>query len=133
MIQQFFSRQFLAFVLTGGIAAIVNFGSRILFSRWMDFSPAVILAYIVGMITAYVLAKLFVFKEGRQPAHHSAAFFILVNLVAVVQTWVVSLGLANYLLPALGVTEFVQEIAHAVGVAVPVFSSYIGHKRWSFR
>ena len=133
MIQQFFSRQFLAFVLTGGIAAIVNFCSRIVFSRWLDFSSAVIFAYIAGMITAYVLARLFVFKEGRQPAHHSAAFFVLVTLVAVLQTWVVSLGLANYLLPALGVTAFVQEIAHAVGVAVPVFSSYIGHKRWSFR
>ncbi|MGZ8096491.1 MAG: hypothetical protein ACXWUD_09650 [Methylosarcina sp.] len=28
---------------------------------------------------------------------------------------------------------FTKEIAHAIGVAVPVFTSYIGHKRWSFR
>lgn len=133
MIRQFLSRQFLAFLLTGGIAAVVNFCSRILFSRWMSFSSAVILAYVVGMVTAYVLAKLFVFKESRQSAHRSAAFFVLVNLIAVLQTWAVSLVLANYLLPAMGVTKYVQEIAHAVGVAVPVFSSYIGHKRWSFR
>ncbi|TGT79823.1 GtrA family protein, partial [Mesorhizobium sp. M8A.F.Ca.ET.161.01.1.1] len=26
-----------------------------------------------------------------------------------------------------------MEIAHAVGVAVPVFSSYVGHKYLSFR
>lgn len=133
MIRQFLSRQFLAFLFTGGIAAVVNFGSRILFSHWMSFSSAVILAYVFGMITAYVLAKLFVFKESQQSAHRSAAFFVLVNLIAVVQTWAVSLVLANYLLPAMGITKFVQEIAHAVGVAVPVFSSYIGHKRWSFR
>ena len=133
MIRQFLSRQFLAFLLTGGIAAVVNFCSRILFSRWMSFSSAVILAYVVGMVTAYVLAKLFVFKESRQSAHRSAAFFVLVNLIAVLQTWAVSLVLANYLLPVMGVTQYVQEIAHAVGVAVPVFSSYIGHKRWSFR
>ena len=25
------------------------------------------------------------------------------------------------------------EIAHAVGIVVPVFTRYIGHKRWSFR
>ncbi len=133
MIRQFLSRQFLTFLLTGGIAAVVNFCSRILFSRWMSFSSAVILAYVVGMVTAYVLAKLFVFKESRQSAHRSAAFFVLVNLIAVLQTWAVSLVLANYLLPAMGVTRYVQEIAHAVGVAVPVFSRYIGHKRWSFR
>lgn len=60
-------------------------------------------------------------------------FFVLVNLVAILQTWAISMGLAYYLLPSMGVTLFVPEIAHAVGVAVPVFSSYLGHKRWSFR
>lgn len=127
------SRQFLAFLLTGGAAAVVNFVSRILYSTWLDFSSSVILAYITGMITAFVLAKLFVFKESQQPVHHSAMFFILINFVAVLQTWAVSMGLAYYFLPWLNVTSYVQEISHAVGVAVPVFTSYIGHKRWSFR
>jgi putative flippase GtrA len=31
------------------------------------------------------------------------------------------------------VTTFVHEIAHAAGIAAPVFTSYIGHKRWSFQ
>lgn len=133
VIQQFMSRQFLVFLITGGTAAVVNFGSRIVYSLWLDFSLAVILAYITGMITAFVLAKLFVFKESQQSGHSSAIFFVLVNLVAVLQTWAISMGLAYYLLPSLGITLFVWEIAHAVGVAVPVFTSYIGHKRWSFR
>ena len=133
MIRQFISRQFLVFLLTGGTAAVINFGSRIVYSKWMNFSSAVILAYITGMITAFVLAKLFVFKESQQPVHHSAAFFILVNLVAALQTWAISMGLAYYLLPWMGVTLFVREISHAVGVIFPVFTSYIGHKRWSFR
>ncbi len=133
MIRQFLSRQFLVFLLTGGTAAAINFGSRIIYNQWMGFSSAVILAYITGMVTAFVLAKLFVFKNSQQSVHRSAVFFILVNLVAVLQTWAISMGLAYYLLPSLGVTLFVREIAHAVGVAVPVFTSYIGHKRWSFR
>jgi len=133
MIREFMSRQFVYFFLTGGIAALVNFGSRILYSSWMDFSTAVILAYITGMITAFVLAKVFVFKDSGQSVHRSAFFFTLVNLVAVVQTWAISMGLAYYLLPSLGITLFVHEIAHAAGVAFPVFTSFIGHKRWSFR
>ncbi|MOA68460.1 hypothetical protein D3C78_1960880 [compost metagenome] len=60
-------------------------------------------------------------------------FFVLVNLVAVLQTFLISMGLAYYILPKLGVTTLAPEIAHAVGVAVPVFTSYLGHKRWSFR
>ena len=121
------------FLLTGGTAAAVNFGSRILYSQHVDFSSAVIFAYITGMITAFVLAKLFVFKKSLQSVHRSILFFVLVNLVAIAQTWGISMGLAHYLLPYLGVTLYIQEIAHATGVAVPVFTSYIGHKRWSFR
>jgi putative flippase GtrA len=37
MIQQFMSRQFLMFFLTGGTAAAINFGSRILYSQWLGF------------------------------------------------------------------------------------------------
>jgi putative flippase GtrA len=133
VIQQFASRQFLVFLLTGGMAAALNFGSRIVYSHWLSFSSAVILAYVTGMITAFVLARLFVFKESRQSVQRSAVFFILVNLVAILQTWGISMGLAFFALPALGVTLYAQEISHAVGVVVPVFTSYIGHKRWSFR
>lgn len=133
MLKQFRSRQFLLFLLTGGFAAAVNFGSRIVYSQWLSFSTAVILAYVTGMVTAFVLARLFVFKQSTRAVHHSAFYFVLVNLVAVLQTWAISLGLAYYVLPALGITVFVEEIAHAVGVAVPVFTSYIGHKRWSFQ
>lgn len=104
-----------------------------MYNQWLDFSSAVILAYITGMVTAFVLAKLFVFKKSKQSIRRSAAFFVLVNLVAILQTWAVSMGLAYYLLPYMGVKFFVKEIAHAVGVAIPVFTSYIGHKRWSFR
>lgn len=133
MIRQFMSRQFVAFLVTGGIAAAVNFGSRILYDLWLDFSTAVIVAYITGMVTAFLLAKIFVFKDSTQSVQRSAAFFVLVNGIAILQTWAVSMGLAYYLLPAMGVTRFVPEIAHAVGVAVPVFTSYLGHKHWSFR
>ena len=129
----FASSQFLLFLLTGGVAAIVNFASRIFYSQWLDFSSAVVLAYLNGMVTAFVLAKLFVFRQSRQSVHRSATFFILVNLLAAAQTWLVSMSLAHYALPVLGLTRFVDEIAHAVGIAVPVFTSYLGHRHWSFR
>jgi putative flippase GtrA len=129
----FASRQFLVFLLTGGFAAAVNFGSRILYNRAMPFSPAVICAYITGMITAFVLAKLFVFRDSRQATHRAAGWFILVNVVAVAQTWAISMLLVKWVLPALGVTAFAREIAHGVGVVVPVFTSYLGHKHFSFR
>ena len=133
MIGAFRSRQFLVFLLTGGIAAAVNFGSRILYNQWMGFSAAIVLAYITGMITAFVLARIFVFQDSQRALHHSALYFVLVNGVAVLQTWAISLLLADWLLPALGVHQYVHELAHAAGVVVPVFTSYLGHKHLSFK
>lgn len=133
MIGAFRSRQFLVFLLTGGIAAAVNFGSRILYNQWMGFSAAIVLAYITGMVTAFVLARLFVFRNSQRALHQSALYFVLVNGVAVLQTWAISLLLADWLLPALGVHQYVHELAHAAGVVVPVFTSYLGHKHLSFK
>lgn len=133
MIRVFASRQFLLFVLTGGTAAAVNFLSRIAFNQWLDYSSAIILAYLVGMVTAFVLARLFVFTQSEQDLRRSVLLFTLVNVVGVAQTWAISMGLAYYVLPKAGVTQFVPDIAHAAGVIFPVFTSYLGHKRWSFR
>ena len=133
MIGSFASRQFVAFLITGSFAALVNFLSRVLYNQWVSFSSAVILAYVTGMVTAYILAKAFVFTASQQSMRHSAVWFVLVNLVAVMQTWLISMALAHYLLPAMGVKHFVLELAHAVGIAVPVFTSFLGHKYWSFR
>ena len=71
----FLSQQFLLFILAGGISAIGNFFSRIIFNLYLSFSFSIILAYIVGMIIAFVLARIFVFKKSRQSVTRSAAFF----------------------------------------------------------
>lgn len=133
MIQQFLSKQFILFLVTGGTAALVNFGSRIVYSQWASFSVAIVLAYLTGMLTAFVLARWLVFKLSEQSFSRSVMMFCAVNVIAVVQTWLISMGLALYALPYWGITRFAAEIAHAVGVVVPVFSSYLGHKHFSFR
>ncbi|PCE25223.1 hypothetical protein BWP39_11910 [Paraburkholderia acidicola] len=129
----FVSTNFLLFLLTGGFAAAVNWGSRIVYNVWMPFTAAIVVAYITGMITAFVLVKLFVFTKSTQSTGRSIFFFSLVNLVAVAQTWVVSVGLAYYVFPSIGFNWHTRDIAHLFGVVVPVFTSYVGHKRWSFK
>lgn len=133
MLDVFRSREFLLFIITGGLAALVNFGSRILLNDWLGFSFAVVVAYMIGMITAFYLAKYFVFNRKANSDWVSATRFGIVNAVAVAQTWVVSHVLAYYVLPNLSIISFRLEIAHGIGVAFPVFSSYLGHKYWSFK
>ncbi|MGA5482589.1 GtrA family protein [Pseudomonas siliginis] len=131
--KDFKSKQFLMFLLTGGAAAAVNFLSRILYSVWLGFTYAIILAYLTGMITAFLLAKKFVFKNSQQKIGTSIVMFTVVNGVAIIQTLAISTGLYYYILPNVGLTIFSAEISHGIGVVIPVFTSYLGHKYWSFK
>lgn len=127
------TRQFLRFLVAGGVAASANFLSRIGFSLLMPLEPAVVAAYLVGMAVAFVLMRSTVFPPSSAPMGRQVAFFALVNVLAVAQTLVVTVVLARWALPALGVREFVNEIAHFAGVCVPIVTSFFGHKHLSFR
>jgi putative flippase GtrA len=124
---------FVRFVLAGGFAAVVNVLSRLLYSEAIPYAPAVVLAYVTGMATAYVLNRTLVFGAGDRGVPGEMLAFTLVNIAAVAQTLVISLVLAYYVLPGLGVVRHAETIAHVVGVIVPVFTSFIGHKYWTFR
>jgi putative flippase GtrA len=94
VIQQFLSKQFILFLVTGGTAALVNFGSRIVYNQWVSFSVAIVLAYLTGMVTAFLLARWLVFKQSEQSFARSAMMFGAVNVIAVFQTWLITMGLA---------------------------------------
>lgn len=125
--------RFARFLLAGGIAAAANVLSRMAFSLVMPLAPAVVLAYCVGMLVAFLLMRAHVFEPSASRVTRQAAFFIAVNVAAVLQTLVVTLVLARWVLPAIGVRHAVDTIAHVIGVCVPILSSYIGHKHLSFR
>ena len=127
------TRQFLTFLLAGGLAAAANFGSRIALSHWMHYIPAIITAYLIGMVTAFVLNRRFVFKAASNSLGNQATWFVLVNLAAVAQTLVISLLLADVVLPKLDVHAHGETIAHGIGVLVPVVTSYLGHRHLTFK
>jgi putative flippase GtrA len=125
--------RFTKFLAVGGVAALANFGSRIAFSHWVAYVPAICFAYVLGMATAFVLNRLFVFKITANSLKSQVWWFTIVNLAAALQTLLISVGLADYAFPALGLISHRQTIAHAVGVLTPAITSYLGHKHLSFR
>lgn len=127
------TRQFVKFVIAGGIAAVVNFGSRIVLSLWMPYVPAIVVAYCIGMLTAFIINKLFVFQDSDGALHHQVSWFIAVNVAAVIQTVAISVLFADYLFPLANMDWHREAVAHAIGLAIPVFTSYVGHKYITFR
>ena len=128
-----FKTEFTQFLLVGGVAALVNFLARIAINLFVSFAVAVVLAYLVGMATAFVLSKFYVFERSGRHHLHELRDFTIVNLIAVVQVWGISVGLAEYVFPAIGYQFYAPEVAHLIGLGVPAVTSYFGHKHFSFR
>lgn len=125
--------RFVRFLAAGGIAAAANFGSRIALSEVLPYAVSIVLAYCIGMVTAFALNRLFVFSESSNPLSSQMKWFALVNLAAVAQTLLLSLLFARVIFPYVGMGFHPETIAHAIGVIVPVLTSYIGHRKLSFR
>jgi len=125
-------KRFALFLVAGGTAALVNILSRIAFNWLMPYEVAIVVAYLCGMTTAYLLNKRFVFASSGRGVASEYTRFALVNLAAVAQVWVVSVGLARLVFPAIGFAWHAETIAHVIGVTIPVFTSYMGHKHFSF-
>lgn len=129
----FQSRQFIYFVVVGGYAAVINFIARILYNHYMSYEWAVFYAYLTGMITAFLLSRYFVFEGAGGSKFAQFYRFTLVNILAVIQVWGISVGLARYVFPALKFQFYADEVAHIIGLSIPVFTSFLGHKYFSFR
>jgi len=125
-------RRFVTFVATSGFAAFVNVASRYLLSLFMVYEAAVAVAYLVGMTTAFLLARRFVFAATD---NWRAEFgkFAMVNVVAFIQVWIVSVVLAEYVLPAIGLGQVAETLGHIIGVGSPIVTSYLMHKHFSFK
>lgn len=124
-------RQAGLFLVAGGIAAAANVGARIAYSEVMPLAAAVVLAYLTGMVVAFFLNRRFVFEHADDDTARRAGRFAVVNALAVLQTLFVTVVGAR-LLRGAGVGDVSETAAHVVGVVVPVFSSYVMHKRWTF-
>lgn len=125
--------QFIRFLVVGGIAAGANYGSRFVFSIFFAYGVAVFFAYLVGMLVAFLLMQGHVFNTGQGPLAPQVIKFVGVNLVAVLQTLAISLLLARWVLPSVGIKDQAEALGHLVGVLVPVVTSYFGHKLITFR
>jgi putative flippase GtrA len=132
MIRHFLTRQFAVFVFVGGTAAFVNWTCRLALGIWFSFSASVVLAYLVGMATAFLLNRIFVFGESDRPISKQARDFVAINLFFMPIVWLSSIILEK-LLRSVGVEPYSQALAHGISVALPAVLSFLLYKFVAFR
>ncbi|MEH6570046.1 MAG: GtrA family protein [Halioglobus sp.] len=133
--QRLLKSRFIRFLLAGGLAAMCNFGSRFLYSLFVDFSLAVVLAFITGLSVGYLLNKHYVFTTSGNTAAKEMLWFLGINLFALAQTWGLSVYLVTWLPGHIFAPQstWIEAVAHGLGVLLPVFTSYLGHRYLTFR
>src|SRR5690242_8174500 len=103
--------QFAAFVATGSLAAATNLVSRYLFDFVMPFELAVVLAYMAGMLVAFVLFQRMIFGHPGTPLRRRIIRFCQVNALGLALAWTVSTFMARTVLPAMNWTFHPFEVA----------------------
>jgi putative flippase GtrA len=129
----FFTRQFLAFVVAGGTSVVFNLAARHALSAVVPFEAAVAMAYVVGVAVAFAMNRWLVFRDARGSLARQGARFAAVNLVGLAQVWLVSVALLRWVFPALSMQWHAEWVAHFLGLATLTVTSFVAHKRYSFR
>jgi len=125
--------QVLRYLLAGGLSAACNFGARIVLSLWLPFEAAVAGAYVVGLVSGFFLMKTLAFPPSSRSLLRQMGGYALVHVYGGLQTLLVSSLLLRFVLPALGLHQQADMIAHAVALLALALSSYHGHRKISFR
>ena len=123
---------FIRFLAVGGTAAALNIGLRAFLGLFLAFEWAVVCAYLIAMTTAFIGNRRWVFPVDTDWRLAYWRFFV-VNLAALAQVWLISVGLYRLIFPMIGFTWHAELIAHILGVLSPVVTSYYAHKHYSFK
>lgn len=132
-IDDYFSKEFIKFFICSGLSAVVNLTARIVFSLKLNYAIAVVMAYGCGMTTAFILNKIFVFNKKQGNTSKQFFTFFIVNMFGLCQTLLISLLLRNIIFLKLNYTFYGDEVAHFIGLGTTAFTSYIGHKYFTFK
>lgn len=121
------------FLMAGGFAALVNWGTRFPLNEAMPFGAAVIVSYGVAMVVGFFLYRAFVFEAQAADPRGQVWRFVVVNLVGAAEVWLIAVGLARWLAPAIGWTLWVEPVSHAIAIGIGAATSYLGHRLLTFR
>lgn len=132
LLSEFISKEFLRFFFSALAAAAVNFTARYLLDPYVGYNQAIVFAYIIGTVAAFFLYQNEVFGKGARPLWQEIGLFLFVTMAAIAQTLLVSVLFTEYVFPLLGWSWHNKEVAHVIGMGVPMFSSFLGHKYLTF-
>lgn len=85
------------------------------------------------MVVAFILFGRDVFAESGNSQARKVLIFIAVNAAALIQTYFVYYVLMHVIFPYATFVYYADLIARAAAIVTPIFTSFLGHKYFTFR
>ncbi len=126
-------KQIIKFCVSGGFAALANVLSRIFFSNFFSYEISILLSFFVGMTTAFVLMRKYVFVFKRNSLLSQIMRFVFVNLISLILTFIITFTLKYLLGVIFNSIDFIELLAHIGGVSFPILTSFLIHKYFTFQ
>jgi putative flippase GtrA len=120
--------QLVQFGLVGGLGFVVNLlvYTLCVHTVGIDYHVAAAFAWLVAVLHNFILNRHWTFNAGEGRAHHQAARFLLVSLIA--------FGFSQLVLTLLVELAGLPKVpAQALAVAASMPLNFLGNKLWSFR
>ena len=127
-----FAHKFVRFVFAGGVSVLFNLCARAIFSLFFSYQIAIVLAYVIGMATAWFLMRILVFQTTKQRADGEIMRFLLVNIIGLAQVSVISSLLVGRVDKMVNNIATSEALAHLLGLISIVFTSYILHSKFTY-
>lgn len=128
------SSEIVRFLMTGGIATLINMGIVWICRGYLSAAPSIALGLVGGMCASFMLMKFFAFKSSDwSGGWGEAARFLCVYLIGTL-AYVAAAMAAESLLSGTGLPERLAAIGGVfTGGLVMAVTSYVGHRHYTYR
>jgi putative flippase GtrA len=123
----YFSKQFIYFLFAGSTAALVNFTSRILLRSYLDIVFSAVIAYSLGLLTAFILYKRLVFPFSGKPLNFQLRRFLFIQIGFMPVVIIIFISLSG-IFNTMGLGNFSEPIAHALSIGMPALITFLLYK-----
>ena len=127
MINSFFSKQFILFLIVGSSCAAANILARVIFDIRFSYSTSVVLAFCVGFSLAFFLNYKYVFPKATKTIFQQIKNFFLINTFFLPIVWFSSVALQEVFIN-FAFISYPNLVAHIFAVSIPVLASFLIYK-----
>ncbi len=140
IVKLFFSIQFLKFLFSGSISAVLNFFSALLFRMFFDkivyyYSISIAFGFTLGTISSFILNKYFTFKAFEEKSYIQLLKFIFSALLGILIATIIA-SILNMTLRRLNNDinkKIVETISHIITIGVMTIYNFLFMKLFAFK